>query len=147
VKIGGITLATLVGLGISGAEAVMPPWVYQGAREQATYHVQVKVTRVESPAQTPGECETTGEVIRIFRDRSGELRLGTTLGFSVSCTRPGDRMVVGGTLWTDHDRLKQAKYLEAFLNRVDQHYQVALWQSRIIEAPTDNPVIAITPPS
>jgi hypothetical protein len=62
-----IALATLVGLGISAAEAVMPPWVYQQAREQATSHVQVKVTRVDSPAMTPGECETTGEVVRIFR--------------------------------------------------------------------------------
>jgi hypothetical protein len=142
-----MTLATLVGLGISVAEAVMPPWVYQQAREQATYHVQVKVTRVDSPAMTPGECETTGEVVRIFRDRSGELRRGTTLGFSVSCLRPGDRPVVGGTLWTNHDSLKQAKYLEAFLNRVERRYQIALWQSRIIEAPTDSPVIAIIPPS
>jgi hypothetical protein len=142
-----IALSTLVGLGISVAEAVMPPWVYQQAREQATYHVQVKVTRVDSPAKTPGECQTTGEVVRIFRDRSGELRLRTTLGFSVSCMRPGDPMVVGGTLWTDHDRLKQAKYLDAFLNRVERRFQIALWQSRIIEAPTDSPVIAIVPPS
>ena len=44
-------------------------------------------------------------------------------------------------------RLKQAKYLEAFLNRVERRYQIALWQSRIIEAPTDSPVIAIKPPS
>ena len=142
-----IALSTLVGLGISVAEAVMPPWVYQQAREQATYHVQVKVTRGDSPAKTPGECETTGEVVRIFRDRSGELRLGTTVGFSVSCMRPGDPMVVGGTLWTDHDRLKQAKYLEVFLNRVERRYQIALWQSRILEAPTDSPVIAIRAPS
>ena len=141
-----IALSALVGLGISVAEAVMPPWVYQQAREQATYHVQVKVTRVDSPAMTPGECETTGKVVRVFRDRSDELPLGT-LAFSVSCMRPGDRIVVGGTLWTDHDRLKQARYLEAFLNRVERRYQIALWQSRIIEAPTDGPVIAITPPS
>ena len=39
-----IALATLVGLGILAAEAVMPPWVYQQAREQSTSHVQVKVT-------------------------------------------------------------------------------------------------------
>jgi len=39
-----IALATPVGLGISAAEAVMPPWVYQQAREQSTSHVQVKVT-------------------------------------------------------------------------------------------------------
>src|SRR5436309_803048 len=77
---------------------------------------------------------------------SDELRLGT-LAFSVSCMRPGDRIVVVGTLWTDHDRLKQARYLDAFLNRVERRCQIALWQSRIIEAPTDSPVIAITPPS
>ena len=61
-----IALATLVGLGISAAEAVMLPCVYQQAREQATSHVQVKVTRGDSPAMTSGECETTEEVVRIF---------------------------------------------------------------------------------
>ena len=141
-----MTLATLVGLRISAAEAVMPRWAYRQVREQATSHAQVKATRVDSSAMTPGECETTGEVVRVYRDRSDELRLGT-LAFSVSCMRPGDRIAVAGTLWTDHDRLKQVRYLEAFLNRVERRYQIALWQSRIIEAPTDSPVIAITPPS
>jgi hypothetical protein len=138
-----IVLSMLLALVASVADAVMPPYVYQQAREQATYHVQVQVTRVVPPAKTPGECETTGEVVRIFRDTSGELRTGASMSFSVSCKRRGDATVVGGTLWTDHDALMRAKYLEVFLNRVDGRYQVALWQSRILEAPTDTPVIGI----
>jgi len=138
-----VVLSMVVGLVVSVAEAVMPPYVYQRAREQATYHVQVQVTGTVPPAQTPGGCVTSGEVVRIFRDKSGELRPGTPLTFSVSCKRPGDATVVGGTLWTDRDALMRAKYLEVFLNRVDGGYQVALWQSRIIEAPTDTPVIAV----
>ena len=133
-------------MGAAGVSGNPPRWAYRQVREQATSHAQVKATRVDSSAMTPGECETTGEVVRVYRDRSDELRLGT-LAFSVSCMRPGDRIVVVGTLWTDHDRLKQARYLDAFLNRVERRCQIALWQSRIIEAPTDSPVIAITPPS
>jgi hypothetical protein len=131
----------LLGLAVSAAEAVMPPYVYKQARDEATYHVQVRVTRVVPPAATPGDCETAGEVVRIFRDKTGELRPGTPLTFAVSCKRPGDATVVGGTLWTDHDTLVRAKYVEAFLNRVAGRYQVALWQSRIIDAPTDKPAI------
>jgi hypothetical protein len=137
-----IVLSVVFAFGIPAAvEAVMPPWVYEQARDQATYHLQIKVTRVTSSARTPGECETSGEVVRIFRDRSGGLRLGTPLAFAVSCSRRGDTPMPGGTLWTDHDALMRAKYLEAFLNRTDGRYQVALWQSRIIEAPTERPVI------
>jgi hypothetical protein len=69
-----ILVSMLLGLIVYEAEAVMPPQVYQQVREQATYHVQVQVTRVVPPAQTPGECLTSGEVVRIFRDKSGELQ-------------------------------------------------------------------------
>ena len=57
----------------SGASAVMPPWVYQQARDTAAFHVQVKVLHVTGPARTPGECATTGEVVRVFRTTPGTL--------------------------------------------------------------------------
>jgi tetratricopeptide (TPR) repeat protein len=141
-----IVLSILGSAGISAVEAALPPFVYEQAREQATYHVQIKVTRVMPPAKTPGECETTGDVARIFRNKSGELRLGTHIAFAVSCSRRGESPLVGGTLWTDLDALRAARYLEAFLNRVNGRYQVALWQSRIIDAPTDKPVF-VPPPA
>lgn len=123
------------------AFAVMPPWVYERAREEAMYHVQVRILSVNGPARTPGECAITSEVVRIFRDKSAMLRQGTRLAFTVSCRKPGDQVVVGGTLWTDYDSLLRAQYLEVFLNREEQRYEVALWQSRIIDAPTTDPVM------
>src|SRR5262245_11452169 len=52
----------------TSASAMMPPWVYQQARDKAMFHVQVKVVNVTGPTQTPGECSVTGEVVRIFRN-------------------------------------------------------------------------------
>ncbi|HEV8714966.1 MAG TPA: hypothetical protein VGX03_19320, partial [Candidatus Binatia bacterium] len=100
----------------SGASAAMPPWVYQQARDTAMFHVQVKIRNVTGPAQTPGECSVTGEVVRIFRNTPGTLQQGATLDFTVSCSKHGDPVIVGGTLWTDYDSLMRAKYLEVFLN-------------------------------
>jgi hypothetical protein len=121
------------------ASALMPPWVYQQARDGAMFHVQVKIVKVTGPARTPGECAVTGEVVRIFRNTPGTLRPGATLDFTVSCSKHGDPVIIGGTSWTDYDSLMQAKYLEVFLNSTERGYEVALWQSRIIEAPTEQP--------
>jgi len=121
------------------AGAAMPPWVYLQARDTAMYHVQVKVRDITGPAQTPGECQVVGEVVRIFRDTPGKLTTGTTVAFAVSCAKASDSRPIGGTLWTDYDALKQARYLEVFLNSNEHGYQVASWQSRIIEAPTAQP--------
>jgi hypothetical protein len=137
----GLCLVWVLGLGISMADAVLPPKVYEQARELATYHVQVKVVRVAPPPTTPGECQLTGEVVRVFRDKSATLTMWTRLEFMVSCIRRGDTPLIGGTLWTDLGELMKARYLEVFLNQVDGKYEVALWQSRILEAPTDRPVI------
>ena len=120
---------------------MMPPWVYQEARDKATFYVQVKVLNVTGPAKTPGECAVTGEVVRIFRDTPGTLKPGATLDFTVSCTKPGDPVIIGGTLWTDYDSLMKAKYLEVFLNRTERGYEVALWQSEIIDEPTEQPTL------
>lgn len=126
------------------ALAVMPAWVYQEARDTAMHYVQVKVLSVKAPAKTPGDCSVTGEVVRIFRDKSATLKIGTRLEFMVSCARRSDPPLIGGTLWTDYDQLMNAKYLEVFLNKNDGRYEVALWQSRIIEAPTDEPAFGST---
>jgi tetratricopeptide (TPR) repeat protein len=140
-----ISASTLFALlAVSGASAVLPPQVYENARAEATYHVQVKIATVSPPSRTPGDCETTGEVVRIFRDKSGTLRLGTRVDFTVSCMRRGDPPIIGGTLWTDYDALMRARYLEAFLNPGAGRYHVAAWQSRIIEAVTDKPTIGST---
>ena len=121
--------------------AVMPPWVYEKARNEAPYHIQVRVLSVNGPARTPGECAITSEVVRIFRDQPGKLKQGLRVAFTVSCQKPEDRPIVGGTLWTDYESLLNAQYLEVFLNGNERGYEVALWQSKIIEKPTDEPLM------
>ena len=101
--------------------------------------------RVAPPLKTPGDCGVTGDVVRIFRDRRATLKMGTRLAFTVSCARRGDPPIVGGTIWKDYDRLMNAKYLEVFLNQADGRYEVALWQSRIIEGPTAEPAFDAPP--
>lgn len=121
------------------AQAVMPPAVYEQARDDAPYHVQVAVRSVAVADQTPGACTVSGEVVRIFRDTGGRLAVGEPVTFSVSCTRAGDRVPIGGVLWTDAARLSAARFVEAFLLGVPPDLSVALYQSRIIEAPSETP--------
>jgi hypothetical protein len=121
------------------ALAVMPAWVYEQARENS------HASRSSQGAQCKGSTKDTGRmsrqraVMRIFRDTIGKLAEGTPLEFTVSCHRAGDPTLIGGTLWADYDRLMKAKYLEVFLNSDETGYNVALWQSHVIDAPTEKP--------
>jgi hypothetical protein len=124
---------------VAAAEAVLPPWIYKEARDKAMFHVQVRVLRVTPPRPTPGTCEVAGTVVRIFRDRAGGVHVGDRIDFGVSCVRAGDPTAPGATLWTDVTRLRRARFLEVFLNREGTRYEVALWQSRIIEHETARP--------
>jgi hypothetical protein len=121
--------------------AVMPPWVYEKARNEAMYHVQVRILTVNGPAKTPGECAITGELVRIFRDKSGKLKQGTRVAFTVSCRKSADPAIASGTLWQDYDAMLDAQYIEVFLNSNGRGYEVALWQSSIIEKPSDQPTM------
>ena len=119
----------------------MAPEYYAQARNQAAYHVQVRLLSVNGPAKTPGECALTSEIVRIFRDAPGNLKQWMRLAFTVSCRKPGDQMTVGGTLWQDYDNLLRAEFLEVFLNKTNGTFAVAMWQSQIVDKPTSQPVM------
>ena len=123
------------------AGALLAPEYYAQARKEAPYHVQVRVMSVNGPARTPGECAITSEVVRIFRDIPGRLKQATRLAFTISCRRVGDEATPGPTLWKDYESLLRAEYLEVFLNKNNGGYAVVMWQSQIIEKPTDLPVM------
>jgi hypothetical protein len=120
------------------ADALMPPQVYQRARMDAPYHVQVAIERMRAPSATPGICRVTGKIVGIFRDTPGKLRVGMPVRLAVSCVQKGDRIPLGGTLWKQLDALKRARYIEAFLTA---DMGIALWQSRIVTAPSKQPAI------
>jgi hypothetical protein len=134
-------LAVAALLGSTPALAVMPPSVYEQARTDAMFHVQVRILSVNGPANTPGNCAVTGEIVRIFRDKPGKLKQGKRVAFTISCRKPADLAVIGGTLWTDYDSLLNAQYLEVFLNSNESGYEVALWQAQIIEKATEQPIM------
>ncbi len=126
----------------TGAFAVMPPEVYQKARMEAPLHVQVAISDVAVPEATPSACIVSGKIVRIFRDTAGVLSLGDPVEFPVSCSRAGDRVPIGGVLWTNADALAEARFIEAYLIQSGPSFDVALYQSRIIAAPSEAPELA-----
>jgi hypothetical protein len=48
-------------------------------------------------------------------------------------------MPVGGTVWEDAAALQEAKYIEAYLIDAGDGFDLALWQSKIIAAPSAEP--------
>lgn len=131
-------LRAVLGAGIAGAatlaHAVMPPEVYEEGRRTAPNHVQIGVDSVVPPNTGRGDCAVFGRILKVFR---GDLRPGEAITFNVSCYLHGG-VPAGGTLWTDYDALKRAKYLEAFMTKGPQP-QIVLDQVEIVIAPRDEP--------
>jgi hypothetical protein len=117
---------------------LLPPHAYEQARVNATDHVQVEVLHVEHPVPDAengggafGACRVDGRVARVFR---GRLRPGEAVSFDVSCSTPGARIPVGGTIWTHMDALDGARVLEGFFNRAGARIEVARDQIYIVPA-------------
>ncbi len=138
-----IFAAALTSLLATGAHAVMPPEVYQKARVDAPLHVQVAISDVALPEATPSSCIVSGKVVRIFRDTAGALSVGDKVAFPVSCSRAGDRVPIGGVLWTNADALAGARFIEAYLTGPAPSFDVALYQSQIIEEPSESPLLPV----
>ncbi|MGE0748404.1 MAG: hypothetical protein AB7K86_24295 [Rhodospirillales bacterium] len=124
------------------AWAYMPPQAYIKMRAAAELHVQVRVGTVAAAAEAFGDCPVTGTVVRIFRDAAKALRPEQAIAFGVPCQVRRDAPVqVGGTAWHDLGRLREAKVIEAFLNRRDGRYRIADHGDgvRLLDAPTATP--------
>jgi hypothetical protein len=125
----------------SPALAVMPPSVYRTAAKNAAYHAQVKVLKVAVPKTTPGECGVKAKVVRVFRNKTGKLKVGRTIAFSIACKRKGDSIPVGGTIWQSAEALAKAKFLEVALDgdKTGKTFKVALYNISIIKAASKKP--------
>ncbi len=121
----------------------LPAHEYARAAVDAELHVQVEVERVELPPGTSGEAVVVGRVARVFRGASA--LLSSRISFEVSCCREGDDSPPSGTLWTPMEQLERARVIETYLNRAGQDgFHVPMWQSFIIDAVTDTPVVVVT---
>jgi hypothetical protein len=134
-----IRIGCLLVLFSASANALMAPEYYRKARAGAPYHVQVAITKVVAPRQGPGNCEVEGKVAEVFKDATGQLPKGADVDFTVACRRPGDTVPLGGTIWLDTNSLEQAEFIEVYLNDTGAGFEVALWNTKIIAAPSAAP--------
>jgi len=132
-------LALLLILLTTSAHALMAPEFYRQARAEAAFHVQVAIDKVTPPAKGPGSCMVEGKVAEVFKDAGNKLPVGAPVSFSVACRREGEEAPIGGTMWTDTDALKSAKYIEVYLVPGVDGYAIAMWNSKIIAAPSKTP--------
>jgi hypothetical protein len=133
------SLASLLILFATSAHALMAPEFYRQARADALFHVQVAIDKVTPPAKGPGSCMVEGKVAEVFKDAGNKLPAGAPVSFSVACHRNGEAVPIGGTMWTDTDALQSAKFIEVYLVPGVDGYAVAMWNSKIIAAPSKAP--------
>jgi len=128
-----------LGLLTSAASALMAPEYYRQARAEAPYHVQVAIDKVTLPDSEIGSCLVAGKVVETFKDEGGRLAPGVPVSFGVACYRANAEVPVGGVIWTGIEALEKARFIEVYLVEDGQGFDVALWNSRIVEAPTEEP--------
>lgn len=116
----------------------LPPYVFEEARANAAEHVQLEVIRIgqvrsrgEGHRGVQGECPVEGRVARVFR---GRLKVGDTVTLAVACASRDADIPAGGTIWTDLDRLRTARAMEAFLDRAGDGYEVVRDQIYVVPA-------------
>jgi hypothetical protein len=125
-----VGLRLIVGLlgalgAIGTARAMMPPWVYEQARQTAPNVIVLEVTAVEAPANPPADCLVRGKVVKV--ERGTAYKVGQGVELLVPCTREGAPRIVGGTIWQDIPSLEAAPrgraYLDAAGNVVLSQYE------------------------
>ncbi|HET6322403.1 MAG TPA: hypothetical protein VFF87_10170 [Hyphomicrobium sp.] len=128
-----------LGLLAGAASALMAPEYYRQARAEAPYHVQVAIKKLTLPDSEIGSCLVAGTVVETFKDEGGRLPVGTPVSFGVACYRANAEVPVGGVIWTRLEALEAARFIEVYLVEDGTGFDVALWNSRIVQAPTDEP--------
>lgn len=135
----GLCVVVLLGTLCVGAQAMMAPQYYRTAREEAPFHVQVAIEQVTPPETALGRCLLAGKVVETFKDDGGRLPPGAPISFGVSCHRANAEVPVGATIWTPLAALQAAHFIEAYLVERGDGFEVSLWNTRIIAAPSKRP--------
>jgi hypothetical protein len=134
-----LPVAVAIALTTAAAYALMPPQVYREARQNAPYHVQIAVTKVDAPRVGSGTCPVEGQVLKIFKNDGSRLADDMTVGFEVACRREGDRVPLGGTIWLNTSELEKADYMEVYLTDAGEGFAVPLWNYKLIQHLSDTP--------
>ena len=121
---------------------MMSPDVYEKARATAPIHVQLRQIGVPSLGAHEASVLVQGRIVRIFRDRERQLHWGQRVTFHVAVTNRGASgpPVLSGELFHDASSIRQARWLEAFLECWDGKIDLVRSQVITIRYPTLRPV-------
>ena len=111
--LGGLVLAA-GGLWSQGASALMPPYVYESARDNAASVVVLSVEKVTVPRRSFGSCTVDGTVERV--ERGTAYQVGQKISIGVPCARPEALPPIGGTIYQDTRTLTASKFGRAYLD-------------------------------
>lgn len=120
----------------AGAQAMMPPEVYQEARDSATYHLTVEIVAVTPSEDAFGDCQVEAKVVDVARDLTESLGVGDPVSFSVNCLRadadPDEIPMCVMFLRTEN--LVVGARLDAYLNGGPDAFNVAEGQVSFVDA-------------
>ena len=137
-------MRALAGIGVAaallwtaGAQAMMPPYVYEEARENATYHLTVEIIAVTASEDAVGECHIEAKVADIMRDRTDAVAIGDSVNFSVDCLRADadPNEIPSCVMFLTTEYLVTGARLEAYLNGGPEDYGVAEGQVSFVTSP------------
>lgn len=114
---GAIGLACLL-VWTSAATALMPPYVYENARNEAKSVIVIAVVHVAVTPHPFGTCTVTGTVKVV--ERGTAYSIGQKVEVGVPCAKPNASPPLGGTIYQDVNRLKASKFGRAYLDAAGQ---------------------------
>ncbi|MBB6308508.1 hypothetical protein [Xanthobacter tagetidis] len=123
----GAALATV--LGTDAALALMPPYVYESARNNAASVLVIAVEKVTPPKREFGNCAVEGTVRTV--ERGTAYKVGENVTIDVPCATPDALPPIGGTIYQNVPDLKASKFGRAYL---DANGKIVLSQYELLAA-------------
>jgi hypothetical protein len=120
---------------------MLPPQTYEKARKYARLHVQIELDPLGKKVEKA--CENfpiTGKIVRVFRGQR-ICQVGNSVKFDVAVLNSLE-VPCSGILWLHYSDLLCNRYMEAYLNGKPPKCSVAMYQYKLIEAPSEYPIFS-----
>jgi hypothetical protein len=121
------------------------PANWQWARQHASIHLQIRLDI--RPDASHRERLAEGPIVRIFRDDTGQLRVGRRIAFFVALDRDPDRdwheepkPGSGQHFPVSRSAMQAARFLEVYLESQDERFGVCRDQVTVLRRSTREPV-------
>jgi len=121
---------------------MMAPFVYEQARADAPFHVQLWRGRIEPQPANATSIIVTGRIVRLFRNKGRALHWGQKVSFAIPIVNPAGSgtPALDGTIRHAWESVGPARCLEAFLESWNGEIYLVRSQVAAIRRPTWRPV-------